>query len=264
MKYRHLSHFVNDLQAIGRYSFAKKEAGEALGVSDIALKRSLQKLSKKGQITLVKRGFYVVVPPEYQVNGILPPSWFIHDLMKFIGCPYYVALLSAAAIFGAAHQQPQVFHVITDRPRRDINISGLRISFFMKSRMEKTPVIKVKTATGFIDVSSPEATSLDLVRFADRIGGLDRVVTVLQELSETIKARELLEAARYERNLSYIQRLGFLLDSIGKSKLTCMLVRKVNSYHPRFTPLNPKLPRKGYKHNSRWKIIENGLDEGEL
>lgn len=264
MKYKHLSHFVNDLQAIGRYSFEKKEAAEGLGVSDIALKRSLQKLSKKGQINLMKRGFYIVVPPEYQVNGILPPSWFIHDLMKFIGRPYYVALLSAAAIFGAAHEQSQVFQVITDRPRRDINVSGLRISFFMKSGMEKTPIIKVKTETGFMDVSSPGATSIDLVRFSDRIGGLDRVVTVLQELSEAIKVRELLEAARCEKNLSFIQRLGFLLDRIGKSRLTRMLARWVNSYHPRFTPLNPKLPPKGHKHNSRWKIIENVLVEGEL
>jgi len=264
VKYRHLSLFVNDLQAIGRYSFTKKEAAEALGVSDIALKMSLQKLSKKGQITLVKRGFYVVVPPEYQASGILPPSWFIHDLMKFIGCPYYVALLSAAAIFGAAHQQPQVFHVITDRPKRDIDVSGLRISFFMKSGIVKTPIVQVKTETGFMDVSNPGATSIDLVRFADRIGGLDRVVTVLQELSETIKARELLEAAKCENNLSYIQRLGFLLDRIGKAKLTRMLVRWVNSYHPHITPLNPKLPRKGYKHNSQWKIIENVLVEGEL
>ncbi|MBU2500813.1 type IV toxin-antitoxin system AbiEi family antitoxin [bacterium] len=33
--------------------------------------------------------------------------------MRYLAQPYHVGLLSAAAIHGAAHQQPMVFHVVT-------------------------------------------------------------------------------------------------------------------------------------------------------
>ena len=33
--------------------------------------------------------------------------------MQFCRCEYYVGLLSAAALYGAAHQQPMVFQVLT-------------------------------------------------------------------------------------------------------------------------------------------------------
>jgi hypothetical protein len=55
--------------------------------------------------TATSFGVAVVVPPEYREAGCPPASWFIHDLMRFLGQPYYVALLTAAAIHGAAHQQ---------------------------------------------------------------------------------------------------------------------------------------------------------------
>jgi hypothetical protein len=57
----------------------------------------------------VKRRFNFPRPLEYREAGGPPASWFIDDLMRFLGQPYYVGLLSAAAIHGAAHQQPMVF-----------------------------------------------------------------------------------------------------------------------------------------------------------
>ena len=195
MKHKSLSDFVDYLQTTGRYTFTRDEAKGALGVSDLALKRALGRLFKKGRVVMIEREFYISVPLEYQATGILPASWFIEDLMSFTGRPYYVGLLSAAAIHGAAHQQPQEFHVITERPKRDIELADLRIRFFRKSEMERTPVVQVKTETGFIRVSNPPATAIDLVRYEARIGGINRTVTVLQELAESIKGKELLEAA---------------------------------------------------------------------
>jgi predicted transcriptional regulator of viral defense system len=69
---------------------------------------------------LIREGFYVIVPLEYASSGILPPEWFIDELMKFLRQPYYVGLLSAAAIHGAAHQQPQEFHVVIPEALRSI------------------------------------------------------------------------------------------------------------------------------------------------
>ena len=264
MRRRSLSDFVDSLQAEGRYSFAKDEAKNALGGSDLALKRALERLSKKRRIVMVGKRFYVSVPLEYQASGILPATSFIENLMTFIGRPYYVALLSAAAIHGAAHQQPQEFHVITEQPKRDIKAAGLRIRFFMKSRMEQTPVVRVKTETGYIRVSTPGATAIDLVRYEARIGGINRTVTVLQELAESIKGKDLLEAAKLERKLAYIQRLGYLLEKIGRGDIVSPLASWVASRQPTVIALKPRLPQKGFPRDRRWNIIENTEVEGEL
>jgi len=44
---------------------------------------------------------------EYRVAGAPPASWYIDDFMKAVGTPYYVGVLTAAALHGAAHQAPQ-------------------------------------------------------------------------------------------------------------------------------------------------------------
>jgi predicted transcriptional regulator of viral defense system len=105
---------VDSYQAAGRYVLAREQALETLGVSDDALKKSVQRLVAKRRLAIPRRGFFVIVPIEYRHAGAPPPSWFIDELMKFCGRRYYVGLLSAAALYGAAHQQPQEFQVVTD------------------------------------------------------------------------------------------------------------------------------------------------------
>jgi len=66
MKYNILADYVADLQTKGRYTFTRDEVQKALPLTGLALKKSLERLAKKGSIVLVHRGFYVVVPLEYR------------------------------------------------------------------------------------------------------------------------------------------------------------------------------------------------------
>jgi len=263
-KPKSLPAFVDGLQQKGHYTFTKREAQKALTVLDAVLKLSLWRLAKKRRIAMVRQGFYVIVPLEYSAKGCLPPEWFIDDLMSFIGQPHYVGLLSAAAIHGAAHQQPQEFHVMIPTVARTIAIGGLRIKFFKKAHVKISPVENVKTPTGFIRVSNPAVTAIDLARYAQRIGGLDRVLTVLQELQEKITPEMLLKAALAEKQLSPVQRLGWLLEKVGNGEMVDKLAKWIHKRQPRETPLDPAAPRKGYSRDSRWKVIMNAEVEGEL
>ncbi|MEN6432896.1 MAG: type IV toxin-antitoxin system AbiEi family antitoxin [Smithella sp.] len=49
-------------------------------------------------------------------------------------------------------------------------------AFFFKTNFNATPVTQIKVQTGHIPVSSPEATAIDLIRYARSIGGLDRAM----------------------------------------------------------------------------------------
>lgn len=264
MPVKDLSDFVDRLQSEGRYSFLKTEIQSSLIIEDGTLRKALWRLEDKKRIKMVKRGFYVIVPLEYLKTGTIPAEWFIADLMKFLEQQYYVGLLSAAVLHGASHQQPQEFHVVVPKPERDINIEGLCIRFYKKLDMMSSPFEKVKTSTGYIKVSNPAVTALDLVAYVDRVGGFDRVLTVLQELSEKITSEMLLEAARTEKQLSHIQRLGWLLDKSGKSQLVDELYQWLSDKNPKRAPLDPSLPRKGFLLDSRWKVIVNTEVEGEL
>jgi predicted transcriptional regulator of viral defense system len=264
MKYNIVAEFVADLQSKGRYTFTRDEAQKALSLSGLALKKSLERLSKKKSIVLVHRGFYVVVPLEYRARGILPPEWFVRDLMQFMELDYYVGLLSAAAIHGAAHQQPQEFHVVIPRSQRDIRIGNLSIRFFKKAHLLSTPVVETKTSTGFVRVSDPASTAIDLVAYEARIGGLSRVVTVLQELSEFLKPDALVRAMAAEKNIAPIQRLGYLLEKIGRGSLASPLKEWVSSHHPRPAPLQTGISRKGSLRDPKWNILVNADLEGDL
>jgi hypothetical protein len=127
--HRSLAELVDDLQAAGRYTFDRTEALASLGTSAVMLTKAVMRLATKGRLVVPKRGFYVIVPVEYRSAGALPPSWFIDDLMRHLGKGYYVGVLSAAGLYGAAHQQPQEFQVVTELAARPVVAGRARIRF---------------------------------------------------------------------------------------------------------------------------------------
>ena len=111
-QYRYLDSFIDARRAKGKYSFTTRGLHFELGISENALKKSLQRLKNQGAITRVRNGFYVIVTPEYRSKGIIPTSFYVNDLMKFLSRDYYVGLLNAASLHGAGHQQPQSYSII--------------------------------------------------------------------------------------------------------------------------------------------------------
>ncbi len=251
------------MQASGRYVFGREEALAVLGVSESAFKQAARRLAAKRRIVAPRRSFFVVVPLEYRNAGAPPPSWFIADLLAYHGQPYYVGLLSAAALHGAAHQQPQEFQVITDRPLRPALAGGMRLRFFKKRHPERTAAMDVKTETGTMRVSTPEATALDLLRYVEGAGGLGNVATVFAELAEEIDGQRLVEAAKTEE-LSVAQRLGFLLELVEATEVTGPLRRWIEKSRPRPTLLRPGVGSRNASKNLQWQVIVNDTVEPDL
>jgi len=258
-----VNEFVDHLQKRARYTFARAEAEGALKLERAALTKGLQRLQRAGRTRMIRRGFYVIVPLEYATGGIVPPDWFIDDLMKFLGQPYYVGVLTAAALHGASHQQPQEYQVVVARPERAIRTANLSIRFFLKKSMPQAPMERVKAYTGHLPVSTPAVTALDLVRFAPAIGGLDAVLTVLEELVEKITPEDLLNAARQESERSQVQRLGWLLERTKRRELAEGLAQWLAQQKPTKTPLDVSAPVAGGRKDPRWQVIVNADPQSE-
>jgi predicted transcriptional regulator of viral defense system len=257
-----LSDLVDAFQASGRYVLRREQVQSALGVSEEALKKAARRLAAKGRIAIPRRGFFVIVPIEYRSAGAPPPSWFIDELMRFHNHPYYVGLLSAAALHGAGHHQPQEFQVVTNVQLRTATAGRTRIRFFTKRHLERTPTTDMKTETGSMRVSTPEATALDLIRYLKAAGHLGNVATVLSELAERLEPERLVDAAK-DVEISDVQRLGFLLDSVGAGKSTNALAAWLAEQHPRLVALRPDRRARLAPKDARWRILVNDAIEAD-
>jgi predicted transcriptional regulator of viral defense system len=262
-EYKTLSRLVERLQESGRYTFTREEALEACGVSEVAFRASASRLKRQGRLVTPRRGFYVVVPLEYRSAGAPPPGWYIDALMRFHGRPYYVGLLSAAGLHGAAHQQAQEFQVVTDRALRPVVAGRVLLRFFHKKHIGRTQTVGMKVETGTMRVSSPEATAFDLVRYPLAAGGIGNTVTVLFELAEKIDPDRLLDAAESESELAAVQRVGLLLESAGAGDKTERLAEWLASKKPRTIRLRADRDAAGAPKNRRWCLLVNEQIEAE-
>ena len=248
--------YIRDLQAGGRYHFTTGEAVEALGTSVVATRAALRRLKKKGLVADPYRGFHVIVPPEYRGLACLPADEFIPELMRHLREPYYVALLSAAAYHGAAHQRPQVFQVMVPRPRRALGCGTVAVGFVARRDMEGTPVVHRNTPRGILRIASPEATALELVGYSDHGGGLSNVATVLGELTESMDARAL-EAEARRVPMAWVQRLGYLLSLVDAERHAGALEPVLGDGSPFFVALAPQVSMAGAVRDPRWKVAVN-------
>lgn len=258
--YQRVENYLAFVRSKGRFLVTFGELKEHIQVSGKAVLQSLFRLKQKKKIAQIRRGFYVIVPSEYSATGMLPYYLFLDDLMNTLGCNYYVALSSAAALHGAGHQQPMECTVIVkSRAVHNISTNNLRISFFIKSDWPKNEIVLKNTDAGYLAVSSPAQTALDLVMYQSRIGGINRVLQIIEELSENISYTTLLKAAKKFKQTAAIQRLGYLLEfELNNSKLTkaaseALRNRKIYSILLSFENTNTE----NRTANNQWKVIPN-------
>jgi predicted transcriptional regulator of viral defense system len=248
--------WVDSLQASGRYTFTHRDLRRLAGRSAVAVAAALRRLKQKGRIQAPRRGFFVIVPVEYRAAGCPPATWFVADLMRFLGQPYYVGILSAAALHGAAHQQPMAFQVVTDHPTRMASAGRVRVEFHMSRVLKRTPVVEMPTDTGTIRVASPEATAFDLVRYPAAAGYWSNAVTVLGELAERMQPAALDLCAAHQATPD-VQRLGYLLERIDRRDLADHLAPRLTGQRVRPIRLATKRGTGRAKPDPTWRVMPN-------
>ena len=257
-----LEDWINNLQAKGRSAFSLDNLRkEASTLSEDAVKLALNRLSGKGKILSIHKGYYLIIPPIYQSKGILPPINFIDEMMKNLNRPYYVGLLNAAALHGAGHQQPQTFCVVSNFPvLRPTIKKGIRINYLTIKEIPLKYLQQLKTESGYVNVSSPELTVTDLVQHEKQVGGLNRVVTVLNELVEVIQPEKFNKDFLENIPVATIQRLGYLMEyELENEVIANKLFEQMKNLERVFyrIPLKSNKSIKGYETNEKWKVVLN-------
>ena len=264
--YNKLLEFIEDKQRYGYYYFTLEDVKNSFESSELAVRKALLRHSAKGRIHSVHKGFYVIITPEYYGMGMLPVVMFINDLMNYLKRPYYLGLLSAAALYGAAHQKPQESFVITTgTPLRPTLAKKIKINYSIKSQFPEFGIEEKKSVTGYFKVSGPELTAIDLIQFEHRIGGLNRAATVLTELAEVLNKTALKKIAMEYASIASIQRLGFILDKIlQQPQLADSLKQALKGKKLYRVPLKASGKRVGFLVDDSWNIIINTEIESDI
>jgi hypothetical protein len=211
--------FVDERLALGRVAFSLVELMKESGLSAIASKNQLLRLRGKVVRISPRQLFFLIVGPEHRGMGAPPAIWWLQDYFNWLGRPYYLALQSAASSFGSNPQALQVTQVMTDRPCRAIRAGRVQVRFFVKRRIERTPTRQLAQAPAPLCISTPEATAFDLIRYANRIGGIERAAETIAPLLPVMRVRELKRMLDAENEPAVAQRLGFVFEASGANKL---------------------------------------------
>ena len=248
------------------FAFTWEELKNNSSKTVVALKNELSRFVKKGEIVTLRQGFYLILPPRYRSYHKVPIELYAEKLFKYLNKSYYIGLYSAAAFYGASHQQVQKDYLITQFPNiRNIQKGVFFLDLFVSSYWPSKNILRKKSDAGYFNVSSPALTAIDLIHHQSKLGGINRMLAIFEELIEEIITDDIQELLSWYPHTSSIQRLGFILSELQADPANVNLLNeylKGKNYYP--VLLSPKKNRRPVSTENIWKVDVNIQMESDL
>lgn len=266
-----LAVWASELASSGRITFTRDEAVSKLNFERHHFSQAVKILQRQNFLISPKRGFYVIVPPEYTNWGAPPPYSYVDELMKFKECPYYVGLLDAAYLQGATHQAVMWNQLVVGKRFSNFYAGRSAVSVhFCKNFDEVSNDVETRNSVeGKFNISCPELTVFDLIRYSHAGAGFDNIATVLKEMGDSLNATRLAEvSSHFGKTVN--QRLGYILDYIGYEILTVKLHSKLSKFSFDWTELTPVRTKYAdlllppVERDHKWKVIVRLYPESDI
>jgi hypothetical protein len=261
-----VARLLDQSQANGEFVVSVEHLAQVGELTPLAVRRQLQRLSPLVERLPGRPSAYLLVPPEHRARGAPPVAAWLDAYFRLRGQPYYLGLLSAAALHGSSSQAVQVAQVLTTAPMRSMDIGRLRVDFYVKSHLPGTPLSAFAGMPAPLAVSSPEATALDLIAFSHRIGGIRRVTEVIAGLKSSMRLAGLRAALHAEIQIAVRQRLGYVLTVLGLDRMA----EEVRMSLPKrlaVAPLQTRAAASRHASEARlpWMVLDNiGLEREQI
>src|SRR6185437_3172905 len=225
---RFLQRLVEEFQAAGRLTFSVGDLCQRGIERNGALLAAIRRYAATGAIRRIspRSDFFIIVPPEFRAMGAPPVEWWLGDYMAHLKTPYYVGLLSAAALHGSAHFAVMETQVVVPGAMRPLSVGRVRVRFFVKAAVTAAPVETRSNLWGAVEVSTPEATLLDLLRYNRSI---ERTALIVGDLAKKCRPADLRKALDAANDPPSAQRLGYLFETSGHDDLAKTIEKWLSS-----------------------------------
>ena len=249
--------FADTRLAAGHVAFSMSQLEKETSLTVSAAKSQIYRLGHKIVRISKAHPFFLIVSPEHFSRGSPPVDSWLDDYFQWLGHPYYLALQSAASAHGSNPQSIQMIQVMTDTPRRPVTVGKLHVVFFVKRRIQDTPTQPLANAFAPTRVSTPAATTFDLIRYAARIGGIGRAVETLRPLLSLIDQTALRAVLEAEGETATAQRLGYVLEKTGKARLAAVVENWLPAKRPTILLATTSANRPTGPTALPWRIVDN-------
>jgi predicted transcriptional regulator of viral defense system len=237
--------------------FSIQEASTLLHLPEEKTRVTLAYLARKGWLSRIKQGFYIVVPlgttnpHKYKEN-----PWIVADR---IFAPCYIGGWSAAEYWEFTDQIFNSVVVITRRKLKNTRIKIQGTDYIIKCVSEKSfgKTKSVWFENVKISMSDPLQTIVDILDAPYLGGGIRHVSDIVREYfnSKYRNDDELCKYIEQKNNKTIYKRLGFLIEVLGiKAENLKMSCKKNISVG--YSLFDPRIEAQGI-FNSKWNLRIN-------
>jgi predicted transcriptional regulator of viral defense system len=237
-------------------TFTLADVEEITGLRSALASSLLHKAAKRGIVSRLKRGVFILVPPELGSTATYAGDSYLVARRLVGDAPSFISHASAMEIHRMV-TQPQ-FVVFTSSMKRIPNRtqSGTEFRFVLIKPNHFFGTTKHwVTKQESVDISDMERTVIDGLRQPEYCGGVTEVAKGLWMRRADVQPAKLVDYALRLRVGAVTRRLGYLLELYAIAPES-ELARLRQSLTPSYVPLDPILPREG-RHLARWRLQLN-------
>jgi len=216
----------------------------------------LSELVKRGIITRLKAGKFLIIPQELGIAKKYIGNWFVTGREVVNSQDYYVAFFSAMHYWGML-TQPLIKIFIATSKRQTVprELKDKLIFVFLKGKYIWGIGEEWVTKTEKIRISDLEKTIIDALAHPRYCGGITEIAKGIWIVKDKIDYGKLGDyIVKYNKNV-VAKRLGYILDILKIKEST--LISKLKKYvRNRYDLFDPTLPEKRVNKND-WRLIDN-------
>jgi predicted transcriptional regulator of viral defense system len=237
-------------------TFTLRDVEGITGLQSSLASSLLHKAAKRGLVTRIKRGVFVVVPPEMgSTNSYAGDSYLV--ARRLAGdAPSFISHASAMEVHRMVTQPQLIMFCSSTKRIRNRVLHGTDFRFvFIKPKHFFGTTKHWVTKQEWVDVSDLERTVIDGLRQPEYCGGVTEVAKGLWMRHADIQPAKVVDYALRLDIGAVARRLGYLLELFGIASESD-LARLRKSLTSTYVPLDPILPRDG-PHLARWRVQVN-------
>ena len=241
-------------------TFTLADAQGITGLSSHLASSLLHKAARRGLVSRLKPGVFVIVPPELGSASEYAGDPYLTAKSLAGDAPCFISHASAMEIHRMVTQPQFVVFASSSKRLQSRMVHGTEFRFvYIQPEHYFGTVKHWATKQESVEISDLERTAIDGLRQPEYCGGITEVAKGLWMRHQDMQPTKLVDYALRLGTGAVIRRLGYLLQlyAIAPER---ELTRLRNTLTASYVPLDPMLPKEG-PHLRRWRLQLNVTPE---